>query len=683
MKIINNSNGKCYHLLPDSVLDCERTNPFFNEQGEQTLPLSIPDTELNKSLIGFPEKLANISKPSQQILCTIEDEDYHMPCRQVILSATRKKGISTSFYMNEGLFYSKLSDIYVSEIFGNETIPGITTVSQAIDFCRSLVNGSNPNFAIFPVVIDSNESTPALSFDTLSATYSYINRYGATFQITSTETQWRDDLYNGSGDFYNSVDRKETINDKTINVPAGFYISPFIRANYLLKRVFSYLGYTLNDNFFTRTSPFTNMVFVNQVIDTIVNGTIKLCDLVPTMTLSDFLDVFRKRFNCEFIPNEVDKTMDIVLFNDVINENPSINLDPYVTSDITIEYPEAYKQVVLKCSDKISNGDSPESFDTLQELIDKYPAAYLDETDGFFYCDGYKGITKVHKKVGSSSMDFYIGGSMDTQEISSTDSGPEMRALDRTTEGPEMNPYKRLYIGGGISLHSKISYSDSSSDSSDKQQKAILAFFWSISGYPYGTISNVFIDATEAYTKTTLFDYTLTWNGANGLFEKFYRSLDSLYRNSLHVVKADLLLPNFVKRTLPSHKLVLLNNQKLLINNLKYNIGGKKSTKESEFKTVKLYEPISQAKTFEELFPPLSTSYAWKAKSSYEVVTKSQYDASIYKDASIITIYPEPASSSLLDGNHHYEQHTCIQTTDDSNNTIYKLYTYWLEVLAK
>ena len=135
MKIVNTKAGQAYHLTPGTQLEIERPNLFFNEWGEQSLPTDLPDTDLNRQLTNYPDCMANKNKPSANIDCSIQDGDYFMPCRQAILSAKRYEKISTSFYMNEGSFLARISDVALTDIFGDEVIPGITTVQQGIDFC--------------------------------------------------------------------------------------------------------------------------------------------------------------------------------------------------------------------------------------------------------------------------------------------------------------------------------------------------------------------------------------------------------------------------------------------------------------------------------------------------------------------------------------------------------------------
>lgn len=53
------------------------------------------------------------------------------------------------------------------------------------------------------------------------------------------------------------------------------------------------------------------MVFTNNTADALVNGTILLAHLVPDCLCSTLLEVFRKKFCCEFVPDEVAKTVRI------------------------------------------------------------------------------------------------------------------------------------------------------------------------------------------------------------------------------------------------------------------------------------------------------------------------------------------------------------------------------------
>ena len=50
----NLDKGEAYQLNPDTQLSVERTNPFFNDYGEQTVPCPLPASDHNMRLLDYP-----------------------------------------------------------------------------------------------------------------------------------------------------------------------------------------------------------------------------------------------------------------------------------------------------------------------------------------------------------------------------------------------------------------------------------------------------------------------------------------------------------------------------------------------------------------------------------------------------------------------------------------------------
>ena len=96
MKITNLEKGEDYNLKPDTQIQIERTNPFFNDYGEQSTPLELPASERNRRLLGFPDSFGRRVK-MQPTDVAIQDGEYFSQCRQVVLSAQYEGSISTSF----------------------------------------------------------------------------------------------------------------------------------------------------------------------------------------------------------------------------------------------------------------------------------------------------------------------------------------------------------------------------------------------------------------------------------------------------------------------------------------------------------------------------------------------------------------------------------------------------------
>lgn len=520
-----------------------------------------------------------------------------------------------------------------------ETIPGVTTVEQAIEFCRQLAKKTSyylDRFGIFPVLLASDETD-----EDGNTIYKWINRYGEE----SESGGWNESNYNDPSnfDFYNAVDRTEKSGDDTIELAAGYYISPFLKANYLLKRILQYFGYELQENFFTQTTPFTDMVFVNNCCDALVNGVIRLSDLVPECTCGDILNVFRKKFCCEFITDEAARTVKIVLFNEVIDAEASGNLSEYLTGHLQIEPPEAYKRITLKSEDATEGDLGSDNPETLDGMISTYKYVGTKEVNGSYQRIGYKIICQpgrvrvlvktIWEQITDSTMGYDSGESLKAEEITIPDCIPALRNPNGTmpndrSRGREVYV---LYIGGGKFTNSNLSVegieteSNVEVQSNDEPTKIILAFAAYVNGVPVGTTAAY---AQDDYNQSLrLGDYSLQYVGFNGIYEKFWRRMDELYRNSLLQVTAELKLPDHVKNSLPSCMPVVINGQRLMIDVLHYTLGGHDEPVESTFLTTRNYEPISVAKNTADYDIYRGSDYTWSVQTAYTEISKEEYDA--------------------------------------------------------
>lgn len=327
MEIVT-STGEAFDMDPGMVLEIDRPNVFFSEMGEQSLPVTLPPTERNFKILGNPETTAKRTKSNNRINVSIRTGVFHITGRMAILSANRKTGVQASFFLNTGAFYEKFKDVKLSEIFAQKVVK-FTSVTDAITFCKNLMITPDPRFACFPVSIYSEEQ-----------------------QTTSLMLNQRTTEVAADGYYrmYNDVNRTETVDGKSVSVSAGFYISPFIRANHLLSEVMAYMGYTINPNFFTFTQPFPDMVFLNNNIDTIVKGEIRYDQIVPDITVSDLLSLFRNKFCCEFIPDEITKSVDIILFRDLMDEQADVDLSSRLAGFVTPNYAESMRRLKLTSS---------------------------------------------------------------------------------------------------------------------------------------------------------------------------------------------------------------------------------------------------------------------------------------------------------------------------------------------
>ena len=664
MRIINLKHGEDYNLRPDTQIQVERTNPFFNDFGEQTTPLELPTSERNRRLLGFPDTFGRREKMKAEDVA-IQDGEYFAQCRQILLSAQYKGSISTSFYINDGSFYSRIQKVKLKDIFKDEFIPGVNTVEQGIAFCRSLRDNKNEQYTIFPVLL-TDDSGVNLGFN-----YKFLNAYGKDTGLKSkSKWMWKDgkmsyvnyttvsaflpDINDSDCDFYNAIQRTEYVNEVPITLAPGYYISPFIRVNYLLQRIFAYFGYTLQSNFFTQTEPFTKMVVINNVIDVLVNGKIRLSDLVPDGTCADFLTVIRKKFCCEFTSDEGQHSANIIFLRDTLNELPENDLTSCVTQEPIVVYKteKDYKRITLDAEDKLDT-DISDSYDDIDAMVKACPGAYFNPVDGAFYKQGWSGDYEVITKIGEASQAYNTGGELETKELKIPELIPEFRKLTYKAtvddENVECDLGNHLYIGSYIARNSKMVVAgedkETASESASKQ-KTILAFSYLSEERPEGTISAYDIHNAE---HPQIFDYALYYNGPFGIFEKFYRDYDLLLRNSLHEMKVKLLLSQSQKQNLPAYAKVMIRGVALFFNKLKFTLGGKNEPVESQLYTIALMQPVINAPMINQQLKAMDTPYKWVGHEKQTEVSSSDYEnAGLDKNRTFTTIYPPIPSAEYL-----------------------------------
>lgn len=675
MEIIHES-GQAYEL-GDVQLTLSRANPFFNDYGEQSLPVTLPPTDRNREHLIYPDSMAGISKASRRINATIRHGVFSIPCRQAILSANRKTGIETSFYLNTGAFYEKIKDVPLSTVFEKKVIK-FGSVGEAISFCRSLFITHDSRFALFPAILESGS-------------------------LNATSTPAAD----GYPRLYNDIERTEVVDEKTIHLDPGYYISPFIRGMHLLEQIFAYFGYTLADSFLSRTTPFKDMVFLNNTIDTIMRGEIRYSQIVPDCMVSTILDVYRYKFCLEFIPDETRKIINIVLFDENMRDDPSADLTAQVVGKYTVSHPASFKQLKLTC-DRLTppdekedgtrpmpntgraKGDTSEESSTLIDLLKKYPDVEYNPISGEFIRRGFKGIAPVTQRVGLITMDYYAGGTLETESKESPDVLPAMVYSPAFgSSGAGAVPRLGIYIGKGRALNSSIvpdSVNDSTSEvkdgaASDDGLKPMLSFVYHLGKLDHGTILN-----HDAYGNR-LWDHTLAYHGPDGLFERFWRTYDSLLRNSLLEIKADLLLSDARKVSLSEYKAVTIEGQRLLPSVIQY-VPDSREPLESTFLTTKLYEPINKAISETERLSGNVPAYKWRANYSRSNASDSTKKRWVYKEEPVTLFHAPPTAAEYARGGRYhqstyparfYSRGSSTGPTDPEDGTL----TVWLEAAPR
>lgn len=703
MKIINLEKGEAYQLQPSAKLEVERTNPFFNDYAEHTIPLDLPASDHNRRMLGFPDLFGGRAKMVASDV-SIQDGEFHAQCKQAVLSATRMGTIQTSFYLNDGSLYARLQNTKLKDVFSvaETDIIEFKSMESAINFCRGLRDDNDERFSIFPILVTDDSGIDE------GYNYKIVNAFGKVeddsynlviFPIIIEHTIYvkffNPDKSDDDCDFYNAQERTEYVNQIPISISAGYYISPFIRMNYVLKRVFAHFGYTLADNFFTRTQPFDKMVLLNNVIDPLVNKKLIVSDLLPDITVPEMLAAVRKKFCCEFSVDEATKTVGIVFLKDVVTGSPTADLTGRLTEEPTLNYKSEkdFKRLTL-CAEESVESETSESYEDFKSMTNNNPAVWFDDKTGEFVKQGYSGDFRVDVKVGEASQPYDTGEELEAYEVKVPERIPELRTLiytykDHNGDAQEHSFGKFLYVGNYRTVNSKMVLAgEDNQESTEDSEKDLpmMAFVANTTGHASGTISPY-----DIRQQTWLWPYALYYNGSFGVFEKFHREHDLLLRNSLMEVKARLMLTQSEKQNLPAWSKVTIRGVPFLLNKLKFTLGGKDEPQESQLLTAGLYHDmycnINQAPAFSDILPMMTTRYHWVGRQTVEESNESDYENSGYdQERTFITIYP-PLPSAEYVGQRYGEQvsYTKKQTRHSTmfrhSRYAYTKTTVWLECI--
>lgn len=180
MKIINLDRHEAYQLQPGAKLEVERTNPFFNDYAEQTIPMDLPASDHNRRLLRFPDLFGGRAKMVTSDV-SIQDGEFHAQCRQAVISATRKGTIQTAFYLNDGSLYSRLQNIKLKDVFSVAATDVIqfASMNAVLSFCRGLRANTDERFTIFPILV-TDDSGLDRGFN-----FKVVNAFGADIMVYS------------------------------------------------------------------------------------------------------------------------------------------------------------------------------------------------------------------------------------------------------------------------------------------------------------------------------------------------------------------------------------------------------------------------------------------------------------------------------------------------------------------
>lgn len=461
---LTTENGQL-DLPRDFALTMERTNPLLSDQGDASVPATLPSSSNNLAVLGHRERIDRAEKYSNKVDAIMEIGPVRKSGKLVIDTVHRRDGIDASFAIDNSDLYAGSKKKTLKEIFGDYGFE-FGAATDAADKMQSVYGGTDADYVIFPVAV-----APYEDGTTGETVYQYNN------EINNGMLVWeaRDDVHEGDVD--------------NMSVPDCYGLAPFLKLSKLVEILFTQIGFAVTENCLS-SYPFSRMAVVHNCSDCLCNLTFKLYyrDMVPSCTLSDFLTWLNNKFHVQPVVDSETRQVKIVAMETMLAMDADMDISKLVEDDITMQL-NPTKRIVLTPENKIE-GTEPAA-DTFDKLIEKYGGFdYLSETEydqfptasppvnaslvlrrstGQFHVQEYDTARRIWslKPIGTNHFTYNRENSEDTEDFSQSDSLPLMLCgLIKPTQTRDVVPFI------GDRLHAHTSYDGSTAD--DKQDIIVV-----------------------------------------------------------------------------------------------------------------------------------------------------------------------------------------------------------------
>ncbi len=331
----------------DFRMTMERTNPFLSDQGDASVPASLPATPRNIAALGHKNRI-----DSAEIYTNVEEAILKVGPLQkrgqlVIDTISSDDGIDASFAIDSSDLYVKMKDKSLKKIF-DEVSETFNSTAQAVSHLYGIYSTGNMsyNYNVFPVAVSPYETDGSGGKKTLR--YQLVNEPTANGLVYESRT-----VHDG---------------DKEVIVPEGYGIAPFLRLSNVLDILFVQLGYTVTYNVFNYRD-LKYIVLLHNCADCLCNPDHKIYyrDLVPSCTVAEFLNWLLAKFHAQPIVDSEARTVRILLMEDMLGGEVDIDLTKHIEGRWKVTL-QPKKRIVLTPSVTVAGEDDDDEEGSLESL---------------------------------------------------------------------------------------------------------------------------------------------------------------------------------------------------------------------------------------------------------------------------------------------------------------------------
>lgn len=596
-------------LPADFSFSIQKESPFSGNSGTATIPVTLPASQETLHRLGRPERLGSPTSFLRKIPAKLEAGIVHKDGVLVVDTLSLKGGIVASLAMDESDLYAQWKEKKLPEIFEGLVRTDIVGVDAWVRHLMSCAAGGIDDwFTIATVAVNKSEEDGVVS-------YQYLNEP----DVSSSASVWP--LVYGT--------RTIVENGADQVLPSGYGVAPFLYLGKFLKLLMEQMGYTLRANPFSEDPVLAKIILLHSAADSICGGYLKISDIVPTCTLSEFLEFLNGRFHAQVFVYPEQKVADIVLFEDMLTGSPDVDLTKVLDGEVQITYPDP-KQISLEVGTVIDEADPAEK--TFHQLAKKYPVCHAVSElsfskEGLYGCVLRKALGRFYRYTFNNAEGQYIGEHIGTnnfnycldtlpkESIKAADAVYGMISYCPNASYPT-RPIVSPYIGEKRHPSGCYQLPETGED-----QDIILAFAPGLAESSGAITAGYYLATNQKYN-----NIGTQWNewGLNfaDMYSRFWKGYNSLLQNSAFRIKGkfDYRMEQLVNLRMDRLKFFL--GQKLIMDSIGYSIGDSLKCEDSCYTVIpNLLFPI------EDPVPEIrEQTYKWKLMNNINEVLREWSD---------------------------------------------------------
>lgn len=329
-----------------------KNNPFLSDSGDKSQPITLPGTPHNLELIGYSHRIDSYYKPLTDLPVIVQSGLWSKRANLGIHSANEDEGISATIYFGTADFYSVISETTLQTLQW-PTLQNPDPQADLdemhtwlIDYLKTNSGGSE--FVVCPIAT-SQKLTYRINRNPWGANTPedvecvFILNWFEQYQH-SLDFEWTG--YDTLSVYQAEYAQQIVENGNVINITPGYGMTPFLKLHYVLNQIFTHFGYSFDGRSIEdEIQEYTGIFLINNVADAIYSGILRYGQLLPEVTIKQFISEIEKWFCGKFIIEDNRKVAWFEFFKNQSRYSYQ-NMTPYLAGKVVPKGAEFVKKVI-------------------------------------------------------------------------------------------------------------------------------------------------------------------------------------------------------------------------------------------------------------------------------------------------------------------------------------------------